>query len=159
LLAIFLITKKAKAIIISKKFYWRKANFVEKYNTLVSFASKTEIIKIGKEYSDNVLYSYIVIVQNWKHMQKIKKNEWSPSRHVLSTIQMEGEHHLYISETTSSLSYALELFRDIKTPTDIFFFIFEHQKGIVFSSTTVASPSLKRMVSRNKDHYGVSLLK
>jgi hypothetical protein len=48
-------------------------------------------------------------------MQKIKKNEsyYLPSRHVLSTIQMEGEHHLYINETISSLSYALELFREI----------------------------------------------
>jgi hypothetical protein len=60
---------------ISKKFYWRKANFVEKYNTLVSFASKTKIIKIKKEYSAIVLYSNIVIVENWKHMQKIRKNK------------------------------------------------------------------------------------
>jgi hypothetical protein len=48
-------------------------------------------------------------------MQKIKKNEryYLPWRHVLSTIQIESEHHLYINETISSLSYALELFREI----------------------------------------------
>jgi hypothetical protein len=48
-------------------------------------------------------------------MQKIMKNEryYLTWRHVLSTFQMEGEHHLYINETISFLSYALELFREI----------------------------------------------
>jgi hypothetical protein len=46
---------------------------------------------------------------------KNKENEryYLPWRDVLSTAQMEGEHHLYINETISSLSYALELFREI----------------------------------------------